>query len=164
VDKRISAACSSANSGLRYSRFVDDITISGPFDLKASGFSKLVQSVVEDDGFALNSKKNTFGRRGDVPITSIREVRGHLDVKKEYVYELERQLEDAKSLATGGSFSGPYYSQQQILGRIQYIVWINRNRRTNLLRQYRAVPWSKVTAEAAARGLISTKKTLMRVE
>ena len=37
IDARIGGLC--RNAGLVYTRYVDDLTISGPFDLKESGFS-----------------------------------------------------------------------------------------------------------------------------
>ncbi len=49
VDARIGAVCRKA--GLAYTRFVDDVTISGPYNLRRSGFEKIVTEILRDDGF-----------------------------------------------------------------------------------------------------------------
>ncbi len=161
IDARIGGLCRDA--GLVYTRYVDDIAISGSFDLKESGFSALVQRILAEHGFKANPLKHCFGRLAEgVPITKIRVKHGHLDVRKEYIEELERQIDDAAALATGSEFQGPYYTEAQIWGRVQFVCWINRGRRQALLRKYRAVPWRKVDEEARQRGLIAAKKKLRR--
>ena len=161
IDARIGGLCRDA--GLVYTRYVDDLTISGPFDLKESGFSALVQRILAEHGFKANPTENCFGRLADgVPITKIRINRGHPDVRKVYAEELERQIADAAALAAGGDFQGPYFTEAQIWGRVQFVCWINRGRRPTLLRKFRGVPWKKVNEEARKRGLIATKKSLQR--
>ena len=161
IDARIGGACRKA--GLVYTRYVDDLTISGPFDLQESGFADLVQRILGEHGFDINPSKNAFGRlAAGVPITKIRINRGHLDVRKEYLNELGRQLADASRLATGGDFEGPYYTEGQIWGRVQFVCWVNPGRRQGLLRKYRAVNWKAVADEARSRELVIVRKTLQR--
>jgi hypothetical protein len=161
IDARIAGVCRDAR--LIYTRYVDDITISGCFDLQESGFANLVQRILSDHGFRANPLKNCFGRLADgVPITKVRVKRGRLDVRKQYVEEVERQIEDASALANGSDFLGPYYTEAQIWGRIQFVCWINPGRRQTLLRKYRAVAWRKASEEARKRGLVATKKSLQR--
>ena len=96
IDSRVGGACHKA--GLVYTRYVDDLTISGPFDLQKSGFAALVERILGEHGFDVNPSKNRFGRLADgVPITKIRVNRGHPDVRREYLDELERQIADADS-------------------------------------------------------------------
>ena len=95
-------------------------------------------------------------------ISKIRVKRGHLDVRGGYVKELERQLADAASLANGGDFDGPYYTEGQIRGRVQFVCWVNPGRKRELMRHFRAIPWGKVGREAARCGLVATKKVLMK--
>ena len=163
VDRRIGGACEKAR--LKYTRFVDDITISGPYDLKRSGFVRLVESILEDDGFKVSKKKQEFGRLSEgTPITGVRAVRGHLDARREYIDELERQLDDAASLARGGDFVGPYYTPAQILGRVRFVCWVNPGRRRQLIRRYRSIRWSDVSANARGRGLVVTRKRLTKID
>ena len=62
VDRRIGAACKKAD--LVYTRYVDDITISGSFDLSQSGVPALIERILEQDGFKANPVKHIFGRLG----------------------------------------------------------------------------------------------------
>ena len=117
VDRRIGSACERME--LTYTRYVDDISISGPFNLqkKRSGVPQLVQSILEAHGFKENLAKREFGKfEAGVTVTGLRELDGHLDVRREYVDELVRLLTDAASLARDERFDGPYYAPNQILG------------------------------------------------
>jgi hypothetical protein len=161
VDQRIGGACQKA--GLVYTRYVDDLTISGPNDLAKSGFPDLAQRILEQNGFLVKADKTLFGRLAEgTPITKIRVNRGHPDVGKDYLAELQRQLVDAKSLASGGPFDGPYFTNGQIRGRIEFVCWVNPGRRRMLLPAFRAIAWNKVRDEAAKRRLIVSKKHLSR--
>ena len=160
VDERMVGACRSA--GLVYTRYVDDLTISGSFDLQKSGFPELFQRILVEHGFSINPDKHCFGRITEVPITKIRVNRGHLDVRREYLAELERQLADAQKLAASDQFDGPYFTEGQVWGRVQFVCWVNPGRRRTLVRQFRAIRWNKVSEEAKRRGLVATKKSLTK--
>lgn len=161
IDERIGQACRKAK--LVYTRYVDDLTISGPYDLERSGFADLVQRMLAEHGFVVNPRKHRFGRlEAGTPITKIRVNRGHPDVRREYLAELERQLADAARLAMGGQFDGPYYTQGQVWGRVQFVCWVNPSRRRTLVRQFRAIRWDKVCEEARRRGLVATKRLLAK--
>lgn len=163
VDRRLGGACQKA--GLVYTRYVDDITISGVFDLEHSGFPALVERILRQDGFEANPAKHVFGRLADgTSITNLRRVRGHLDVKKEYADELERQLDDAARLARGDEFQGPYYRPNQILGRVRFVCWVNPGRRRRLIRKSRSIQWELVQANARELGLEAVTKKLVSVD
>ena len=128
-----------------------------------SGIPDLVQRILEEHGFLVKADKTQFGRLAEgIPITKIRINRGHPDVRKDYLNELERQLADAKSLADGGPFDGPYFTEGQIRGRIEFVCWVNPGRRRMLLRSFRAIAWNKVSDEAKKRRLFITRKSLTK--
>lgn len=161
VDRRLGGAC--AKQKLRYTRFVDDIAISGPFDLARSGFAEMVERILAQDGFRVNPTKHVFGSLSDnCTITNLREVRGHLDVRREYIEELNRQLSDASSLSHDGDFEGPYYTYGQILGRVRFVCWVNPGRRRDLMTRFRSVNWRAAKAIARKRGYEVCKKTLTK--
>jgi RNA-directed DNA polymerase len=161
VDSRIGGMCGKA--GLAYTRYVDDITISGRFGLRHAGFARLVERILGDEGLRVNANKHQFGSlSGRVSVTGLRLVRDHLDVQLEYVRELERQLDDAARLARGGEFSGPFYLPSQIAGRVRFVCWVNPRRRRQLAHRWHSVPWDLVVAEARRRGLVARRKTLTR--
>lgn len=160
VDKRLAAACKMV--GLVYTRFVDDIAISGPFDLEKSGFKNLVDRIVTDHGFSLNPKKVKSGRVSKrITITGLEIHNGHPDVRQEFARELERQLTDAASLSVGGPFEGPYYTSDQIRGRLNFVRWINPVRARQLIKKFQAIDWDNVAKVAQDRGFVVQKKKLI---
>lgn len=160
ADNRIAAMAGPA--GLTYSRYVDDITLSGPFDLRRSGFPATIKTILATEGFSTNAAKNLFGRVGDpeVLITKLRVNRRHLDVSSRYLDDLSHALRDLRRLADGDEFRGPYYTCAQMWGRVQFVAWVNPGRRKELERLFRSVPWKRVACEARRRKLVVSRKTL----
>lgn len=158
VDARIAALCKSM--GLVYSRFVDDVTISGPYSLQSSGIESSILEIMKDDGFKLKASKLEFGSISDVTITGLRLEDGALDVGRAYLRELNRQLDDAESLSVDGPFAGPYFSANQIRGRVLFVSWINRGRRDRLMARFRRINWVRVQRNARERGYVCCRKTL----
>lgn len=163
VDARISEMARRA--GLVYTRYVDDITLSGPFDLACSGFPSTMKAILETNGFALNDHKSQFGSIGDpeVLITKIRINKGRLDVAPMYYLDLRQRLRHLRALGFGGEYEGPYYTSGQMWGRVQFVRWVNRRRSMELSRLYSSVPWAKVREVAAERGLVAARKHLRPV-
>jgi RNA-directed DNA polymerase len=168
VDDRIGAACRKIGAACRkasltYTRVVDDIAISGSFDLEHSGFPGLVRRILAENGFTANEEKDQFGSvSGGATITKIRFPRGHPDVQKAYCDEVIRQLRDAACLGRGAGFDGPYYTEAQITGRVLFICWVNPGRRRVLLPMLRGVDWRKVRKEAQRQGLEVMREELVR--
>jgi RNA-directed DNA polymerase len=163
IDIRLMNAC--ARAGLIYTRFVDDLIISGGYDLERSGFPRFVVKILAQDGFATHPLKTRVGRLDGTKmlLTGLRVVRGHLDVRQAYARELDRQLADAASLGNDGPFEGPYYLKSQIAGRMRFISWINPDRQAQLMRRSHAIDWKQVESHARTRCLIASKKTLAKV-
>lgn len=163
VDCRIGAAC--ARHSLVYTRFIDDISISGKFDLQRSGIPAIVSNIIREHGFGLNQTKSKFGSvSSGATITRLRFRRGHIDVSKEYIKELESQIEDSRRIARGCAPNGNYFAENQIQGRIQFVCWVNHFRKASLLRLFHSVDWKKVHQEAARMGLQKCKKRLIPIK
>lgn len=160
VDLRIAEACACA--GLTYTRYVDDIAISGTFDLRRSGIPKLVERILRSHGFRSEKSKQDFGRISEgMPVTKIRLSKGRPDVLKSYMTELERLLNDHASLSRGGDFVGPLLGSSQLAGKVYHVCWVNPGRRLYLRRKFRTIRWDRLWFEANKRGLVSAepKKT-----
>ncbi|MDB5337559.1 MAG: hypothetical protein JWN70_3178 [Planctomycetaceae bacterium] len=158
TDARIAAACAKAK--ITYTRYVDDITLSGAFDFRQSGIENVIAEILQSVGFRVNQVKSVFGRVKEMDITGIRICGPRLDVARDYLVEVRRRIADASNLATGEYFQGPYFLRSQILGSIHFITWVNPNRKKALFRRFRAVPWEVVAAEAKKQGLVARRKTL----
>lgn len=156
VDTRLGRACE--QSGLVYTRYVDDISISGPFDLRKSGFSNLVRMVLHQSGFGVNESKHRFGKVSTgMSVTKIRISNGHPDVEKRYLVQLSRELEIAEGLASGSYGGGPIVLEPQLAGKVNFVCWVNPERRDKLEARFRAIDWAKVleTAEKHSRSVQS---------
>ena len=161
ADRRIGTMCS--RSGLVYTRYVDDITLSGSYPIVSGSFPKLVREIIGSCGFKLNTSKDDDGRLSDGKcITKLRINRGRVDIRPDYLAGIHLQITHAAILAEGGECAGPYYTPGQIRGRIQFVSWINPNRQRDLMKRYRSVPWKKVEEEALRRGLVAVRKKLIK--
>jgi len=147
---------------LVYTRYVDDITLSGNFDLRRSGFPAVIKSILDTNGFSTNDAKDQFGRIGDAEfeITKLRANRGHLDVSRKYLDDLCCRLRELQTLGEGGEFAGAYYTRGQMWGRVEFVSWVNPGRRRQLRNLFNSVPWKKAADEAKKRSLVVCKKSL----
>ena len=170
ADHRIGTMCEQIKGGqqLVYTRFVDDLTISGRFPIDSGSVPRLVEKIMEECGFKIHPTKGECGSlTNQVKITKItinhgRPDRGRPDIDKDYLADLKRQIAEVGKLQHGGDWNGDYYTSDQILGRIHYVGWINPNRQPELMCQFRAVDWEKVRTEASKRGLMKLQKERVR--
>jgi len=162
IDKRIGILCERCR--LKYSRYVDDITISGKYDIKRSGIPRVIAKILLQNGLRANPEKNEFGRvRDGIAVTGIRRNRrGKIDVEQEYADEIARVLDDVKSLSDGKPFdkSRPYFTRDQIRGRIQFVKTVNIGRGQRLLNRFHEIKWELVAAAAHEQALIVSKKQI----
>lgn len=162
ADKAILHLCT--KYGLRYTRYVDDITISGPFNLEKSGFPGLVGRILRGKGFKINADKDQFGSIPDGDhVLGLRLTRGRPDVSKAYYDETVRRLDDMAALGRGVQFTGPYFTRAELYGRIRYVCWVNRHRLATLMPLWRSLDWDRIQGEAGLRGIVAPP-TRFRVE
>lgn len=160
VDQRIAGMCEKV--GLNYSRFVDDVTISGNRDLAESDIPARLLTIFKEHGFKLNRDKWVSGKTEDVAIAGVRIGSDGFDAVGEYVDNLDRQIADLRLLEQGEPIEGPFITQSQLYGRINYIRWINRERGDALRAKSRGLHWGKIKFYAEKHGLASAKKRLVR--
>ena len=147
IDRRIADACRKMR--LTYSRFVDDITISGKFDLEQSGIRAVVRNIIERHGFKLAANKTGFGRLDQgVTITGVRLKKYHLNAPKKYVEELERLIADHTSLAQNGEFTGPLLLESELFGKGHFVCGMNPGRRRSILSKLKAIEWDNLMKNA----------------
>lgn len=155
VDADIAEAC--GGLGLVYTRFVDDIAVSGGFDFGRSGVPGVIRRIVRGEGFRLNGAKERHGSlaAGKAAVTGVRAFDGRLDVTAAYHDELVRRLEDHAALGAGTGFAGPYCTPEQLWGRIGYACSLNPNRRRPLMALLGKIDWDIANDNARLMGLIA---------
>jgi len=119
----------------------------------------MVERIIDEHGFA--SHKDFHGRLDKgVCLTKLRVRNGRIDVRSEYAMELDRQLEDAASLARDEAFAGPFFTQAQIRGRMHFVKWINAGRWGYFWKRFRTVDWNSHFNNGKRRGLVIARKEL----
>ncbi len=161
VDSRIRAAC--IGCGLRYSRYVDDITISGTFNLEKSGIEASVGNILREHGFNVNEVKNEFQSVSEnCTVTGIR-IRGgkKIDVSREYAGRLQSHLRFAHSLSCGIMTEGDCLTENQLRGKVNFVTWVNPGR-TQEKRMLRTIDWFSHKKNAILFGRVATKRRLIK--
>jgi RNA-directed DNA polymerase len=143
-------------------RFVDDIFISGTFDLKDSFVVRLVREMLRRSGFAVKRTKEDTGRIDEgMPITKVRLRGGHTDVSAEFAIELERMLDDHIALSNGREFQGPLLTSSSLEGKVLHACRINPGRKFGMRRRFRSIRWDKLWRNAKLMGLVPAEKTIV---
>ncbi len=159
VDERIAGMCDKA--GLKYSRFIDDITLSGSFKFDCGGIQASVEKILRDGGFEANQSKWKSGSLSlGSTITGLRVRRGSVGIPSEYYNGVFCVLQEMERVANGDDISGPYFHKCQLAGKISYIRQISRRRAMPLVRIFNRIEWAKVHSNAIALGLVRRKKRL----
>ena len=155
IDRWISSACHAR--GLIYTRFVDDITISGRYNLKRTNVERMVANALSKNGFSMNRSKTGFQSIEDQPsVTGIRmKSKSRLDVRKDFIGSLSLILKDAKSIADGNSPEKGFYTEDQIRGKVQFACWVNPNRTKQLRNKLTSIDWDQFWKSAETLGLFS---------
>ena len=171
VDRDIARFCNKL--GLVYSRFVDDIAISGKFNLSKCRVKEAIERTFSRHGLKLCRSKSEYGRLDassdlnddgslapPLSITGVRIKGNRLDASSKFIRELDRILSDHQSLANDGPFEGPLYVQGEVFGKVYYACSLNRGRRRGLLARMAAIDWPLALDNAMNRGLVRFTKRL----
>ena len=140
IDRRIGGLA--RKHRLTYTRYVDDITLSGPFDLAA--VADLIITIIEQAGFVVKRSKIEFYRPDDGKeriITGVKVERGKVFAPSTYVEFLRRELIRAGKASLHEQVDGDFDTRDQYRGKIGYVVWLDPAEGMKLLRLYRRVKW-----------------------
>lgn len=159
ADLRITALCE--KEGLTYTRFVDDLIISAPFDLEKSGIPKTITEILASTGFPKQKGKDRFGSiTGNGVILGLRLNKGRADICPSYHAETVRRLKDAARLGAGGHFDGPYFTRAELYGRLRFVGWVNSNRIAEMTRHWKGLNWAQIHSEAEARNIVARSRRI----
>ncbi len=127
--------------GLRYTRYVDDITLSGSFPLER--VIGLVLKVLRQSGFKVKKEKLVYydPDSEEKVITGVAIRAGGISAPVAYVDELEYQLRAAGYQSKHRTIEGSFYPREHYRGKIYYVRWLDAEVGNRLLRLYRRVKW-----------------------
>lgn len=141
IDKRILGM--SRKAGLKYTRYVDDITISASFQLER--FIPLVLKILRQSGFKAKKEKlevySPDGNDEERIITGVRIVNGRISAPLSYVQVLEDDLNDALAQSRRSTLTDNFMTRQHYRGQIGYVMWLDKKLGYRLLNLYRKVQW-----------------------
>ena len=136
--RRISGVCT--RHGLTPSLFGDNIYVSGPN--RAAAVAKLLERIVEDEGYTLNREKSGVRRGGDPKIVTGIKVNTKLNVTEARFKEVRSLVYKASRYGFRGLFEGlsEKASKDKLHGMIGYVVRVNPARCKRLEHKFLAIP------------------------
>jgi RNA-directed DNA polymerase len=140
VDERVSGMAKRA--GLNYSRYVDDITLSGGFPLHR--FCRLTARVLQQAGFRVKANKLEIYTPGDGKeriITGVRLADNGTSAPSQYIADLRRDLLEAAEASKHAQVEGHFETRDHYRGRIGYVQWLDPKAGGRLMGLYRKVKW-----------------------
>lgn len=141
LDKRISSLF--RDLPVDYSRYADDITISG--DLYITGYLVTIRKIIEDEGFTINENKVRIQYSNQRQVVTGLLVNRKLGVPKEMVRQLRSDIYYCRKFGVNshmrkrGIDKSNY--KQHLYGLAYYIKMINRLQGEEFLKQLDTVDW-----------------------
>jgi RNA-directed DNA polymerase len=147
LDRRLAGLA--ASSGLRYSRYADDLTFSGPASSRRAGarLQETVAAIAGEEGFALNRSKSalrTAGARQAVCgiVVNVRPnvTRAEYDRLKAILHNAARHGPESQTRA------GIADLEAHLRGRIAWVASLNPDRGERLRRRLAEIDWGQGNA------------------
>jgi RNA-directed DNA polymerase len=140
LDRRLSGLA--AKQGLRYTRYADDLTFSGPrLAGRASALATFVGEIVREEGFALNPDKSVLRTRaarqsvcGIVVNAAPNVTRAEYDRLKAILHNAARHGPVSQGLAG---------RRAELQGRIAWVASLNPTRGEKLKRRFAEIDWAR---------------------
>jgi len=141
IDVRINGLATRA--GLKYTRYVDDITLSGPFPLQR--LTRTAARILRQSGFRIKASKLVFyGPDDNWVVTGAAIKAGRVTAPMDYVQTLEHELRDLAEQSKHSTLEGSFLPRQHYRGKIAYIKWLDPHHGQRLLRLCKRVDWRHV--------------------
>lgn len=139
IDLRISAMANRV--GLKYTRYVDDITLSGNFELER--IAGTVMQVLKQSGFKTKKDKLIYYKPTDKErvITGVGIIDGRISAPLDYVEAFKDELKVLIEQSRRAEPQGEIQSREHYRGKIMYIKWLDPSLGDKLISLYRKVKW-----------------------
>ena len=140
LDRRLAGLAASA--GLRYSRYADDLAFSGPrLTRGGAGLEALVDTIVRDEGFALNAAKSALRTRAARQQVCGIVVNAAPNIRRAEYDRLKAMLHNAARHGPAGQ--GLSGRAAELQGRIAWVASLNPSRGEKLRRRFAEIDWSR---------------------
>lgn len=141
LDKRISKLAQAI--GANYSRYADDITISGSMDIK--NYLGTIKKIIVDEGFCINSKKVRIQFQNQRQTVTGLIVNQEVNVRKEEIRSLLQEIYYCKKYGVNGHLRkrGIYKSgyKDHLYGKAYFIKMINRELGLKIIKDLDQIIW-----------------------
>ncbi|WP_205850140.1 reverse transcriptase family protein [Nakamurella flava] len=143
LDRRLAAYAAAV--GLKYTRYADDLTFSGPFRQRAHvrSFARAVGRIVADERFRINEAKTRWrGRHERQTVTGV-VVNEHPAIARDEVDRLRAVLHDCRrSGPAAANRHGHPDFRAHLLGRISWVASVHPARGARLREQFDGIDWT----------------------
>ncbi len=143
LDRRLAGLA--AATGLRYSRYADDLAFSGNARLirRRGEFEQLVRAIVREEGFQLNEAKSVTQAAGGRQTVCGVVVNVRTNVRRSEYDQLKATLHNAARLGPAGQNRDQVDDfRAHLLGRISWVRALNPGRGRRLQELFGAIDWS----------------------
>ena len=144
LDRRLSGLAVASDAG--YSRYADDIAFSFTRRRTHQQLDRLIDLVdrlVRDEGFRLNSVKTTVRRASQQQRLAGIVVNDKLNIDRRELDRLKALLHNAaRDGASSQNRTGHPHFAEHVLGRIGWVTQVNPSRGERLRRQYESIDWT----------------------
>jgi hypothetical protein len=142
LDRRLAALA--LETGASYSRYADDLSFSGGKELLARGapFRRLVEEIVEDEGFRLNRRKSRLTTQAGRQVVTGVVVNAHPNMPRAEYDRLRAVLRDAaRNGPERANRAGVPDFRSHLLGRIAWAESLNPARGAKLRAAFADIHW-----------------------
>ncbi|MDQ6777048.1 MAG: reverse transcriptase family protein [Actinomycetota bacterium] len=142
LDRRLSGLAAAV--GLRYSRYADDLTFSGPSKLRSRHrqFEELVATITREEGFSLNEGKSALSTAGGRQSVCGVVVNVHPNVLRAEYDRLKAILHNCARRGPGTeNRAGVADFEAHLRGRIAWVGSLNPNHGEKLRQRFAGIDW-----------------------
>lgn len=143
LDCRMNGLCKKYNA--RYSRYADDITISGNKNIK--NCLKIVNNIIQEEGFTLNDRKTRIQKKGQrQEVTGLNLNSGKVTIPKKYKRELEQEIYYCKKFGVSSHLEHiqvkKAFYKEHLYGKAYFINMIEPEVAKKILEELDSIEWS----------------------
>ena len=141
LDKRFVLLC--AKNGLMYTRYFDDITISGNKRVISERMKKAYTEIIKTEGYAINYKKSwKFFNKDEDQIVNGLLVNNGLKPNKDFMITLEKYINELLEFGLEKINNDSFFKEKaSILGKIRYLQQFDTTKARELMNRFNLINW-----------------------